>query len=246
MRYFLRLKYDGTAFHGWQKLKTKPTVQETLEVELSRILCRPIRCHGCGRTDAGVHALNYYTHLDLDESEAGNLLYQANRMLPPSILLAELILMPAKAHAQRDALERTYHYHVHREKDPFYDPYSVWHPTFRFNESILHELAASIIGTHDFTALCKTPDRQSQTTCTVFQSQWSQIKSNQFMYEISGDHFIRGMIRLLVGNMLEVLSGNLSIEDFYDSVTYQKKLPFFKMAPAKGLHLIQVKYPYAW
>ena len=108
MRYFLRLKYDGTAYHGWQKLTTKPTIQETLEITLSRILRRPIRCHGCGRTDAGVHALNYYAHLELEESEADNLLYQANRMVPSSILLLELISVPSKAHAQRDALERTY------------------------------------------------------------------------------------------------------------------------------------------
>ncbi len=244
MRYFLRLKYDGTAFHGWQKLKTKPTIQETLEITLSQILHRPIRCHGCGRTDAGVHALNYFAHLDLEESEADNLLYQANRMLPPSILLVELIPMPPKAHAQRDALERTYQYYLHREKDPFCNPYSLWYPSFRFNESYLYELALSITGTHDFSALCKTPDRHRQTTCTVFQSQWSEIKPNHFMYEIKGDHFIRGMIRLLVGNMLEVLSGNLSGEDFYNALTYQKKLSFFKMSPAKGLHLVQVKYPY--
>lgn len=152
--------------------------------------------------------------------------------------------MPPKAHAQRDALERTYQYHVHCEKDPFCDPHSLWHATFRFNESILHELAASITGTHDFAALCKTPDRQRQTICTIFQSQWSEIKSNHFIFEIKGDHFIRGMIRLLVGNMLEVLSGNLKSKDFYEAVLYQKNLPYFKMAPAKGLHLIEVKYSY--
>jgi tRNA pseudouridine38-40 synthase len=244
MRCFLQLQYDGTGFHGWQKLKDYPTVQNTLEEALARILRRPVRCHGCGRTDAGVHAMNYYAHLDLETSELPNLVYRLNRLLPPAILVRELFKVPPDAHAQRDALERVYRYQVCLEKDPFLHPYSFWYQPSTFDTSILHALAKQVSGTHDFGAFCKTPTRQIHTISTIFHSHWSRNEGSRYVFEISGNRFARGMIRLLVGNMLEVASGNLSALNFQDALFNQKRLPFFKMVPPGGLHLVTVKYPY--
>lgn len=244
MRCFLQLKYDGTGFHGWQKLKNLPTIQYTVEEALARMLRRPVRCHGCGRTDAGVHAMNFYAHLNLENFELSNLVYRLNRLLPPAILAKDLFEAPPDAHAQRDALERVYHYHVSLEKDPFGYPFRFWYQSQKFDASSLETLANQLTGTHDFRAFSKTPARQIHTISTIFRSHWIRKEANHYVFEISGNRFARGMIRLLVGNMLEVASGNLSADTFQDALFNQNRLPFFKMVPPGGLHLVAVKYPY--
>lgn len=244
MRCFIQLKYDGTGFHGWQRLKNFPTIQYTVEEALARVLRRPVRCHGCGRTDAGVHAMNYYAHLDLENSELSNLVYRLNRLLPPSILVKEIFKVPADAHAQRDALERVYQYHVSLQKDPFRYPFCFWYQPQKFDASKLQTLANHMTGTHDFRAFSKTPARQSHTISTIFRSSWVRKEANYYLFEISGNRFARGMIRLLVGNMLEVASGNLSPDTFQEALFNQKRLPFFRMVPPGGLHLVTVNYPY--
>ncbi|MBK8504925.1 MAG: tRNA pseudouridine(38-40) synthase TruA [Saprospiraceae bacterium] len=241
MRYFLELKYDGTSFHGWQKLKHFPSVQETLENSLSIILRRTITCHGCGRTDAGVHALKYFAHLDLQPDEEINLLYQTNKILPSSILILDIKPVSDKAHSQRDAMQRKYRYHLHLQKNPFISQSSYWYP-FSISLEMLQVLATLLIGTHDFRAFTKTPARQAHTNCTIFNAGWAINSEGQHVFDITGDHFARGMVRILVANMLEVSAGRLTMDIFRHGIQHQKKMPHFNMAPPEGLFLVDVTY----
>ena len=237
----MELKYDGTSFHGWQKLKNLPSIQETLENRLSTILRRQVICHGCGRTDAGVHALKYFAHVDLQPEESINLVYQLNKLLPPAILVLNIKQVSDNAHSQLDATQRIYRYYLHVQKNPFVFNYSYWYP-FSFSLSILQELSTLVIGTHDFRTFSKTPDRQPHTICTVFDAAWSLDAQGRYVFEIAGDHFVRGMVRILVANMLEVATGKLTSEIFFLGVRQQKKLHHFMMAPPQGLFLVDVIY----
>ncbi|MCB0669063.1 MAG: tRNA pseudouridine(38-40) synthase TruA [Saprospiraceae bacterium] len=243
MRYFLKLRYDGTSFHGWQKLQGFPTVQGLIQESLSSIFNRPISIHGCGRTDSGVHAQKYYAHLDCEEVEKSKFIYRLNRMLPSSIEIIDLLDVLSSAHAQRDATERTYAYHISTHKDPFTYPFSYWLP-YSIDLQALNEISTLLINTRNFTAFTKTPDRQKNLDCTVTEAVWLRDHENSVIFRIKADHFLRGMIRLLVGHMLNTFAGKSSFDEIKKGLNSGLRPPFFHMAPPQGLHLVDIKYPY--
>lgn len=218
-------------------------MQETLENALSLLLSRPVNVHGCGRTDSGVHAQKYFAHLDLEEIEGRALPYRLNRVLPADIQVSALIPVHDRAHAQKDALSRTYQYQVHRNKNPFIFPISYWFP-FDLNIDQLNEISAPMINTRDFRAFTKTPGRQQDFTCQILEATWIQETQDNVVFRITGDHFLRGMIRILVGNLLAIYSGKSSLQEIYRALEEGIRPTYFHMAPPHGLHLIDIKYPY--
>ncbi|MCL4114051.1 UNVERIFIED_CONTAM: hypothetical protein GTU68_064865 [Idotea baltica] len=237
------MAYDGTEFHGWQRQSYHISIQEKVEEALSTILRRPIHIHGCGRTDAGVHADDYFAHINLlDHESEKKIVYRLNKILPTEILIRQLLPVQRDSNAQKDAISRTYRYNLHIRKDPFLSRTSTWIPDLKLDLKILSETAALLPLYRDFRNFCKTPDKHKSTHCQILRSEWSELDQNQLQFEISADHFLRGMIRLLVGNMLEVASRKISMPEFQSWLQLEGKPKHFQMAPPQGLHLTNVVY----
>ena len=244
MRFFLKLRYSGTDFHGWQRQPGYSTIQESLETALSTILNRRVQCHGCGRTDAGVHANVYYAHIDISIPETNNLVYRTNKVLHPNILLEQLLQVPPSAHAQKDARRRTYRYHLHLTKNPFLSHISAWHPIPGINLERMQDVSGRLPEFGDYYSYCKTPDRHDKTLCQIESAIWFRLDENRYCFEIKSDHFLRGMIRLLMGNMVDIGIGKLRVDNFLKHLEDRTQPKFFRMAPPQGLHLYEVEYPF--
>ena len=175
MRYFLCLSYDGTDYCGWQIQPSSPSVQACLEAALSRLLSRPVAVTGAGRTDTGVHAVNYVAHFDLDgilPFEASDFTYKLNAILPRSVVVHSLSPVADDLHARFSARRREYTYFIHRQKDPFVRSYS-WlcgYPGLDFDA--MNEACRYLLGTHDFSCFEKTGGDNKTSICTVYDAFW--------------------------------------------------------------------------
>ncbi|MEM6771966.1 MAG: tRNA pseudouridine synthase A, partial [Bacteroidota bacterium] len=155
-RYFVELAYRGTAYHGWQKQPGAVTVQETIEAALSTLLNQPIEVLGCGRTDAGVHASQFYLHFDGPDQLAENLLSRINKFLPKDIAIFRFLPVASEAHARFDATQRSYEYHLTFRKNPFTMTTAYYFPMRRQLQVEALQKAADILLAHQsFFPFCK-------------------------------------------------------------------------------------------
>lgn len=243
-RFFLEIAYDGTDFHGWQIQLNAHTVQEEIHKALTPLLPgNTIETIGCGRTDTGVHARQFYLHLDIDDStDTTELVYKLNRILPPSISVYRLVKVHADAHARFDAVSRTYKYYFHTQKDPFLQDKS----TFLFAQvdmecmNIAGELMKKFI---DFTSFSKVNTDTKTNDCKVTEAYW-ETKGHQLIFTITADRFLRNMVRATVGTMLQVGKGKISTEQFCEIIEKKDRGEAGESVPACGLYLQKVVYPY--
>lgn len=245
-RYACRLDYDGTTFAGWQRQPEAVTVQSTLEEAFSKIFNTPVKIVGCGRTDAGVHAVDYLFHFDLSSSikDSQQLIYKLNKVLPSTIVIRNLLDVPADFHARYDAISRTYTYKMHLGKEPFLEHYSYAYP-YRSTDiqlNALNSAAKLLTGRHDFTAFCKTGSDVDTHICEIRKSVWIQ-KGNNFEYHVTANRFLRGMIRLIVGMCLNVSRGKLELNQVSDAIKNGERLILDWSVPGKGLTLQDIQYP---
>lgn len=246
MRYFLRLSYDGTDFRGWQRQDGVISVQQTLEEALQKVLKEPITLVGCGRTDAGVHANNYYAHLEINTELTVRLLRNLNYALPESIAVHEYLEAAPNWHARFAAYERKYIYRLHTSKDPFLARFSTYFsgdPT-ALDWSAMEAVTAVIAGTTEFRSLCKAPDRHKTTNCQVSSVKLLRPGSDRFEFHLSANRFLRGMIRIIVAQLLDVGQGKLSVDTFEQRLVAQERVPYFHLAPPQGLCLAAIRYPF--
>lgn len=242
MKYFLHIAYKGTNYSGWQRQPNAPSIQETLEQSLAKMLGYSISCIGCGRTDAGVHASQFFCHIILKEELSYDPIFRINKMLPNDIVVYDFIAVHRAAQAQFDALNRTYTYLLHRKRNPFKEDLS----TFIDRELNIDKmkLAATFLpGKQDFRAFCKQPDIYKTTICEVKEAYLKQ-EGQQLVFTITANRFLRGMVRLLVGNLLEIGKDTLTLEQFRLALDEQQPLPYFNMAYPQGLYLSKVQYAY--
>jgi len=245
MLYYLQIAYKGTAYQGWQRQKNSLGIQQVLEDKLFKITREKCVLIGCGRTDAGVHASEYYAHLRLKKEPNHNLLYKINRILPKDIVIERMFPMDGNRNAQMDAIERTYHYFIHCEPDPFIREVSSYYELECKNVEGLQQCVAAINKATDFRSFCKQPDKVPHTLCTVFDCSWTIEEGGKKMrFEITANRFLRGMVRLLVGNLIRVLEGQTKVEEFIEALEKQKEFLYFTQAHPQGLFLAGVKYPY--
>lgn len=250
-RYFVHLAYRGSKYRGWQwQPDVKNTVQGILEHTFEKILKRKATLYGCGRTDAEVHASQYFMHLDIEENLGfknfeEDLKRRLNFMLPFDIAIYDVIKMPKNAHARYDALERTYHYHIHFEKNPFLRFSSSYYPNYDYNLEKMQEVVALYKTKNDFRSMCKKPDQYKNTLCRIDSVVLeNNEETNRLVFKITANRFLQGMIRQLVGRMLDVGRGNLSIEDLKLSFETGEKPKITTPAYPQGLFLFKIKYPY--
>lgn len=244
--HFLSLTYDGTAYRGWQR---QPggivTVQQNLEETLSEIHGLEVILSGCGRTDAGVHATQFYAGLSTKKALADNYVFVVNKRLPEGIALREVIPVSDKAQARFDATERTYDYYFHERPNAFLDRYSSLLDLASFAPAVSAQTLPLLLQYEDFRAFCKTPDRHN-TTIVRFRevTLYRNAAGDRYRLRFVANRFLRGLIRLLINDLVMVGKGQLSASDFEDMLQTGERKPHFRLAPPEGLFLTGVRYPY--
>lgn len=244
-RYFIRLSYNGTHYCGWQRQDNAPSVQQSIEDVLSQIYTNKVPILGCGRTDAGVHAKNYIAHLDHDSDITPQLAYKMNRMLNKDIVIHDIRQVKNTAHARFDATSRSYQYIIRTEKDPFnQEMYYHYNPIMKADFAKMQSVASMIKEYSEFFPFCKSNSDALTMKCNIMESRWKiNVDKTEFVFEITANRFLRGMVRLIVGMCINVGLGKLTIDEVRSALDTQKRLPTPYSVPACGLYLCDVKYP---
>jgi len=244
MRYFSELAYLGTNYSGWQKQPNASSIQSTIENAFSTILNTPVEVTGCGRTDAGVHASQYFMHFDFEGNLPSGFAKRVNRFLPPDIVIRRFIEVEPNANARFDATCRSYEYHIVLNKNPF-EINTAWHYPFfyRLDLGKLNEAASLLLEYREFAPFCKTHSDTKTMICEVSRSQWVLNKKEERMvYHISANRFLRGMVRLIAGMCINVGWGKVSLAEVRQAMDAQTPLSNSWSVPPIGLFLSEVKY----
>ena len=240
--YCLKLSYDGTRFHGWQRLPNAVTVQGRLEAALSEIFAQPIEVHGSGRTDAGVHASAQYASFRAPEMEPAKILAQLRHKLPEDIGALALCFAPERFHARLSATQKTYTYRVWNSEMP-----DVFGRRFRVQMLQALDLAAMrraaelCLGTQDFLAFCSNKHFKKSSVRTLHRFDIAQ-NGAELIFTLSADGFLYNMVRILVGTVLEVGLGERSLDSIPALFSRRIRAEAGQTAPAKGLCLTEVRY----
>lgn len=242
MRYFIYFSYDGTAYHGWQVQPNANSVQEELQKALSTLLREDISIVGAGRTDTGVHARRMAAHFDIErELDCKQLAYKLNRLLPKEIAVYNVEQVADDMHARFSAKSRTYHYYIHTAKNPFRRAYSC-QINFPLDFDKMNEAAEYLLTVEDFAAFCKSHTDVKTTLCDVTMAKWIQQSPTEWYFEITANRFLRNMVRAVVGTLVDVGRGKLSIEDFKNVVSGHNRSDAGESMPANALFLEDVVY----
>lgn len=241
-RYFIHLAYDGTNYAGWQFQPKAISVQQVIEEGLSKICNRKMTIVGCGRTDAGVHADNYYAHFDTEIELPQSLLFKLNNVLPNAIKIFDIYEVELSKHARYSAIERAYVYYLHTRKDPFLLRFSTEFRFFSFDYSLLQSCASLLHNYNDFKPLSKHNPDNKTTLCQIRHIEWIQTSEYTFEFHISANRFLHNMVRRIVATSLAVGRGKMNLEQVKYAMDTQTELPHIAVAPPQGLHLYNVIY----
>jgi tRNA pseudouridine38-40 synthase len=244
-RYFLHLAYNGYKFHGWQTQLEVRSVQEVLEKQLSKILKRETKVHGCGRTDAQVHASQYFLHFLTEESIDFDLIFRLNKTLPDAISVYDLIPFEIRANAQRDAVKRTYDYFLHGDKNPYLSEFSSLQSMQNLDLKLMGEAVTFLKTVQDFRSLCISVEQYKTTICEIFDlALYTNPKNNRLRISITANRFLRKMIRIIVASILDIGNGKIKLEQFKLDVINGNRPSITKPAHPQGLFLSKVTYPF--
>lgn len=246
MRYFIHLGFDGGNYRGWQRQKeTQNTVQEVIEQTLSQIFKKKISIYGCGRTDAGVHASQYVIQFNIDQAPLFDLKFRLNKSLPDDIAIFEIIEVDENNHARHSAVARTYDYFIHWNKNQILNRYSSFYEALELDFDLMRKAANLILKTTDFKPLCKQPDLHNNTFCKIGKCElFVNEKQGRLRFSITGNRFLRGMVRLCIFFILEVGSGRMTLKAFEQILNQEKILKEKLPAHPNGLFLSNVEYPF--
>jgi tRNA pseudouridine38-40 synthase len=241
--YKLTIQYDGTDFAGWQMQKNANTIQEELTKCIGILTREEINLIGAGRTDAGVHALEQTAHFKSPmEIEIPKFQHSLNSMLPNSIAISKIEKADENFHARFSAKSRSYYYIFNSVKSPFYKKYSYYYPrSANFSTIELNEISQSLIGNRDYSSFAKTGSETETNLCDVKIARWHRKKSFLIFY-IEANRFLRGMVRAIVGTLLEKAENRadgFSIEEIFEK---KNRDAAGRSVPAQGLILYNVRY----
>lgn len=245
MRYFIHLEYNGSPFFGWQVQPDRMSVQETLEHALSLMLHIPhVHVVGCGRTDTGVHASCYYAHFDLEQhftpEQRARLVCRLNGFLPKEVAVFDLFPVKEAANARFDAIDRTYNYYIATRKNPFTFPYRMF--SFRpLDVEQMNKAAALLLQHDDFTSFSKVHTQVNNFICHVSEAVWHK-GDGELVFTITANRFLRNMVRAIVGTLLDVGLGKISVAEFGDIINQKDRCKAGTSVPACALFLSNVRY----
>lgn len=240
-RYFIEVAYHGAAFGGFQIQINQQTIQGTVEQALATLYRVPIALTGASRTDAGVHALQNFFHFDTTLEIQEKHIYNLNAILPHAIVIKAIYQVPNEAHARFDAIKRSYLYQLHTFKDPFLEGRSWFYP-FPVNHLLLNEAANALLNYTNFESFSKKNTTVNTFECHITKAFWS-FASNGFSFHIDSNRFLRGMIRGLVGTMLHVGRGTISMAQWHEIIASKNEQRVDFSTPAHGLYLSGIEYP---
>ncbi|NDV81722.1 tRNA pseudouridine(38-40) synthase TruA [Bacteroides sp. 51] len=243
-RYFIYLAYDGTNYHGWQIQPNGISVQESLMKALTTFLQKDIEVIGAGRTDAGVHASLMVAHFDYDGEplDTVQVTEKLNRILPQDISVFDVCPVKPDAHARFDAVTRIYKYYVTTHKFPFNRQYRYRiHGSLNFD--LMNEAAQTLLEYSDFTSFSKLHTDVKTNNCNVLHAKWTQEGENNWVFTIRADRFLRNMVRAIVGTLLEVGRGKMTVEEFRKVIEQKDRGKAGTSAPGHALFLVDVEYP---
>ena len=241
----MHLAYRGEPFHGWQSQPNAVSVQSTIEEALSTIMREPIKIVGAGRTDAGVNAHSMVAHFDVEEPIANpdSLVRGLNSLIGHDIAIYSIKEVHDDAHARFDATSRTYHYYAHAEKSPFLYELS-WQAPATLNYEKMNEAAMLLLETDDFTSFAKLHADNKTNICRVTYAKWESLGDGRWVFVITADRFLRNMVRAVVGTLVEVGRGKISIDDFRRIIAQKDRCSAGTSMPGHALFLWDVTYPY--
>lgn len=242
MRYFFEIAYNGNNYAGWQSQPNATGVQAVVENALSKLLRVEIEIVGSGRTDARVHCEQQFFHADVHtEFGTEQFLIRLNAFLPKDISIISIRKVKPEAHARYSAIERSYEYRITGKKNPFLEGLALYY--FKnVNIQTMNEAAALLVGLHDFEAFSKVKTDVNHFLCDLKKAEWKQ-KDDLLVFHITANRFLRGMVRAIVGTLLDVGTGKISVKDFKTILDGKDRKKAGMNVDAHGLYLTRVKYP---
>ncbi len=244
-RYFIKLAYNGAPYHGWQSQPNAVSVQQTIEEALSKILREPIAIVGAGRTDAGVNAAMMIAHFDCTNpiKDTTQLIRSLNSIIGRDIAIYAIAPVAEDAHARFDAISRSYKYYVHTCKSPFKYAHSCLIP-YTMDFELMNSAAKELYRYTDFTSFSKLHTDVATNNCKVTHAQWSEIADGEWVFTITADRFLRNMVRAIVGTLLEVGRGKISVEQFCEIIESKDRCNAGTSVIGEALFLWDIQYPY--
>lgn len=242
MRYFIKIAYRGTQYNGWQKQPNADGVQQFVEEAFTKILGVNTEIVGSGRTDSGVHASGQIFHVDTVKSvNIDQVIFAANKILPHDISLLEVRAVNNEAHARFDAELRSYEYHIVSKKNPFKADLAYYN-TQKIDVAEMNSAASLLLEFEDFESFSKVKTDVFTFNCKIFEAEWKQAEDT-LVFHISANRFLRGMVRAIVGTLLDVGLGKLSLAEFREIILQKDRNAAGRAVPAHGLFLTKVTYP---
>jgi tRNA pseudouridine38-40 synthase len=243
-RYFLELAYKGSGYAGFQVQQNANSIQAEVEKALQIYFRASFELTGSSRTDAGVHAKQNYFHFDFDklpQKPWEEVLYNLNAILPAEIVLKKIAPVADDAHCRFDAVSRTYEYSIYTSKDPFLIDRSYYYP-YHLDIDLLQQAAIQVLSASNFKSFAKRNSQVTHHRCQIFESDWQGSSESGYSYRVRGNRFLRGMVRGLVGTMLRVGTGKISVEEFAAIIEEGDPSKADFSAPPQGLMLVEVRY----
>jgi tRNA pseudouridine38-40 synthase len=242
MRYFFEIAYHGANYNGWQSQQNAVGVQAIVENAMSKMFRTDVHITGSGRTDTGVHCEQQFFHVDLDdEFDKENVIVRLNSFLPRDIAIKSIRQVKDDASARYDAIERTYRYQITRVKNPFLQGLS-WYYFKEVEIENMNRAAALIVGEHDFKCFSKVKTDVNHFVCDIRKAGWTE-RGDDLIFTISANRFLRGMVRAIVGTLLDVGTGKITHKDLLSIIHSKDRKEAGSNVPALGLYLEKVKYP---
>ncbi len=240
MRFLLELSYDGTNYQGWQIQPNGTTVQGVLNNAISVIMRQSIETLGCGRTDAGVHARQYFAQFDCDYDLPSNFLKSLNGILPYDIAVHSVVLVAPDFNVRFNAIARTYEYCITFEKNPFYHNYATrWYQ--QLDIGLMEQACNAMLGEKDFSCFSKVNTDVQNYRCNMFAARW-YYRNDLLIFEVTANRFLRNMVRAMVGTITQVGEGKIDLEKFLEILESKDRRMAGTSVPACGLYLVGIEY----
>jgi tRNA pseudouridine38-40 synthase len=241
-RYFLEVMYKGTRYSGFQAQENTPdTVQEEVEKAFALLQRQKVMMTGSSRTDTHVHAFQNFFHFDFEEDIHPQFLYKINAILPGDIVVKNIYPVSSRAHCRFDAITRSYQYHIYQKKNPFLEDRGFYFP-YTIDIEKMQEAAAILKEYNDFTSFSKRNTQVKTFLCNILETTWRE-EEKQIIYFVKANRFLRGMVRGLVGTMLQTGRGKITIAAFRNIIEARDCMRADFSVPGHGLFLQQVEYP---
>ena len=242
MRYFFEISYNGSHYNGWQSQLNATGVQSVVEEAMSKLFREKIAITGSGRTDTGVHCEQQFFHCEIEKAfDEVQYIQKLNSFLPKDIAIHSIRKVKENASARYDAVERSYRYEITTVKNVFLEGLA-WHFFKEVDIQTMNQAAALLIGEHDFECFSKVKTDVNHFMCDIKKAEWKEA-DNRLVFHITANRFLRGMVRAIVGTLLDVGTGKISVKDFQNIIRSRDRKQAGANVPPYGLYLMKVKYP---